>query len=363
MSSEASDWTIGKLLDWTARHLLESGISEARLDTEILLATAIQGRRIDLYAQHTRSATAEERARFREMVRRRLQHEPVAYITGKREFYGLELKVNNRVLVPRPETELVVDEARAWLKGKPNAKVLDVGTGSGAIVLAILKHAPQTTGAAIDISPEALDVARENAATHGLNTRLTCRVGSLLQPLQEGEVYDVITANLPYIPTLDIAGLAPEVRREPVLALDGGADGLDQVSLLVSQAATHLVPGGRLVLEIGAHPSDQCQVGLPALDQRAGAHAALMGVPLTRRDIGFGPDHACALNACVGVDTGDAVNEQKRRCRKPALAFEPVLSEEGGSEKFRHLSARRGFDFGTRPGFADRRARRQRRAA
>jgi release factor glutamine methyltransferase len=256
MSSEASDWTIGKLLDWTARHLLESGISEARLDTEILLATAIQGRRIDLYAQHTRSATAEERARFREMVRRRLQHEPVAYITGKREFYGLELKVNNRVLVPRPETELVVDEARAWLKGKPNAKVLDVGTGSGAIVLAILKHAPQTTGAAIDISPEALDVARENAATHGLNTRLTCRVGSLLQPLQEGEVYDVITANLPYIPTLDIAGLAPEVRREPVLALDGGADGLDLVRLLVSQAATHLVPGGRLVLEIGAGQGD-----------------------------------------------------------------------------------------------------------
>lgn len=252
MSAEAGDWTIGRLLDWTSDRLARNGIPESRLDAEILLATAIGGRRIDLYAQHGRVATAEERARFRAMVLRRLDREPVSHIVGKREFYGLELKVDSRVLIPRPETELVVDEARACLRGVSNPLVADVGTGSGAILLAILRHVPDASGVGIDRSGDALEVACANAEAHGLGPRVRWVLGSLLEGFSGPGRPWVVAANLPYIPSADIAGLEPEVRREPLMALDGGADGLDWVRALALQARGILPPGGWLVQEVGA---------------------------------------------------------------------------------------------------------------
>lgn len=257
MSADAGEWTVGRLLDWTSGRLAQAGIPEARLDTEILLATAIGGRRIDLYAQHGRVALPEERARFREMVRRRLDREPVSHIVGKREFYGLELKVDPRVLIPRPETELVVDEARARLKAIPAPWVVDVGTGSGAILLAILKHVQDATGLGVDRSEGALDVARANAEAHGLGARIQWRHASLLERFGAPKAPAIITANLPYIPSAEIAGLDPEVRREPMMALDGGADGLELVRALAIQAESVLAAGGFLVQEVGAGQGEE----------------------------------------------------------------------------------------------------------
>jgi len=257
MSADAGEWTIGRLLEWTSGRLAQAGISEARLDTEILLSTAIGGRRIDLYAQHGRVALPEERARFRDMVRRRLDREPVSHIVGKREFYGLELKVDARVLIPRPETELVVDEARACLKGISAPLVVDVGTGSGAILLAILRHVPGATGVGVDRSEGALELARTNAESHALATRVQWRHGSLLEGFTAPSPPAIVTANLPYIPTAEIAGLDPEVRREPLMALDGGLDGLDLVRALAIQSETVLPTGGWLVQEVGAGQGDE----------------------------------------------------------------------------------------------------------
>lgn len=257
MSADAGEWTIGRLLDWTSGRLAQAGIPEARLDTEILLATAIGGRRIDLYAQHGRVALPEERARFREMVRRRLDREPVSHIVGKREFYGLELKVDPRVLIPRPETELVVDEARACLKGIPAPLVVDVGTGSGAILLAILKHVQDATGVGVDRSEGALEVARANAEGHGLGARVQWRHASLLEGFTADKAPAIITANLPYIPSAEITALDPEVRREPLMALDGGADGMELVRALAIQAESVLAAGGCLVQEVGAGQGEE----------------------------------------------------------------------------------------------------------
>ena len=257
MSADPGEWTIGRLLEWTSARLAQAGIAEARLDTEILLATAIGGRRIDLYAQHGRTALPEERSRFRDMVRRRLDREPVSHIVGKREFYGLELKVDGRVLIPRHETELVVDEARACLKGIPAPLVVDVGTGSGAILLAILRHAPDAVGLGVDRSEGALEVARANAEAHGLGGRARWRHGSLLEGLTTPSPPAIVTANLPYIPSGEIPGLDPEVRREPLMALDGGKDGLDLVRELAIQAESAMPAGGFLVQEVGAGQGEE----------------------------------------------------------------------------------------------------------
>lgn len=252
MSSDPSEWTIGRLLEWTSRRLAESGVSEARLEAEMMLAKAIGGRRIDLYAQHGRNATDDERSRFRDMVRRRLEHEPVAYIIGKREFYALEFKVDSRVLVPRHETELVVDEARACLRGHALPLVVDVGTGSGAILLSVLSQIPSARGIGIDLSGAAIEVADDNARSLGMCGRVEWVKGSLLELLPGGITPHAITANLPYIPGGEIDLLSHEVRREPRIALDGGPDGLSLVRALAEQSEAVLPPGGHLILEVGA---------------------------------------------------------------------------------------------------------------
>jgi release factor glutamine methyltransferase len=253
-------WTILEVLNWTTTRFAERSLPSPRLDAELLAAHAFGLARIQLYAQFDRPLTADELARFRELVKRRQAGEPVAYIVGRKEFWSLDLAVDRRVLIPRPDTETAVEAALALLPADAPARVCDVGTGSGAIALAIRKERPLATVVAIDLSADALAVAGDNAQRLGLP--LDLRQGDLLAPLAAEptlDPFDVIVANLPYVPRAELPGLAPEVQAEPLLALDGGGDGLDIVRRLAAAAGAHLRPGGALVLEIGAGQAAQTQ--------------------------------------------------------------------------------------------------------
>ncbi|MFO0632045.1 MAG: peptide chain release factor N(5)-glutamine methyltransferase [Nannocystaceae bacterium] len=250
-----SQWTIGELLDWTQARLLELGVEQPRLDAERLLAHALGCNRLTLYTERDRLVDESARARFRELVRRRLGREPVAYIEGRRGFHalGLELLVDPRVLVPRPETEHLVDWMLEDLPASTAAVVLDVGTGSGAIALA-LKHA--RTGfelVACDVSAEALAVATLNGERLGL--AVTWVQSDLLQQVRPpAGGFTAVAANLPYIATDALAQLAPEVaQHEPRLALDGGPDGLRVIATLLRQlqAPGVLAPQAAVYLEVG----------------------------------------------------------------------------------------------------------------
>lgn len=264
MSSSATPqdrrWTVGELLAWTRERFEREGIETPRVDAEHLLAHALGCSRMDLYVQHDRLLAPEDRGNFREFVRRRLAREPVAYIEGTRGFHALnlDLQVDGRVLIPRPDTEHLVDWVLEELPPPPAPPmpVVDVGTGSGAIALA-LKHArPELEVSAVDLSEDALTIARANAAAHSLDVAF--HRGNLLSELAPPPGgWRMIVANLPYIPSADIAGLSPEVRDfEPNMALDGGPDGLDLVRTLVRQCSPRHAPGvlspkGGLYLEIG----------------------------------------------------------------------------------------------------------------
>jgi release factor glutamine methyltransferase len=263
-----------EVLRWTAGRFEERGLPTPRLDAEVLIAAALGIPRVQLYVQFERPLTAAELGAIRESVRRRQAGEPVAYVVGKKEFFGLDFAVDGRVLVPRPDTETLVDEALALLPPAPHptegygtegerpegerladapppARIADVGTGSGAIAVTLAKRlGPAAAVFAVDVSSAALDVARANAARHGV--AVTFLEGDLAAPLLPLAPFDLVVANLPYVPAADLAALAPEVRSEPPLALDGGADGLELVRRLVVAAPTLLGPGGALALEVGA---------------------------------------------------------------------------------------------------------------
>jgi release factor glutamine methyltransferase len=241
-------WTILEVLQWTTARFQERGLDSPRLDAELLAAHAFALSRVQLYTQFDRPLLATELAAYRELVKRRQSGEPVAYLTGRKEFYSLELVVDSRVLIPRPDTEAAVEEVLARLP--ENGRVADVGTGSGAIALALAKARPDAAIFASDVSAAALEVARANAERLGL--AVTFLEGSLAEPLRAIEALDVVVANLPYVAAGELAGLAPEVRAEPLLALDGGADGLSLVRGLIATVSEVLVPGGALVLEIGS---------------------------------------------------------------------------------------------------------------
>jgi release factor glutamine methyltransferase len=260
-------WTVLEVLRWTTSRFSQRGLPSPRLDAEVLAAHALGVTRVQLYVQFDRPLGADELGALRELVKRRQAGESVAYITGKKEFFGIELAIDARALVPRPDTETLVDEALARLAALGDsdrpARLVDVGTGSGAVAIAI---ADMTTKAAAksvevparpaveifasDVSPDALALARANAERHG--AAITFLEGDLDQPLGAHAPFDVIVANLPYIPSADIAGLAAEVRAEPRLALDGGDDGLVLVRRLVAATPALLRAGGALALEIGA---------------------------------------------------------------------------------------------------------------
>jgi release factor glutamine methyltransferase len=274
-TAPSTTWTILQVLRWTTTRFQERGLATPRLDAELLAAHAFGLPRVQLYAQFDRPLEGAELAAFRELVRRRQGGEPVAYITGRKEFWSLELAVDPRVLIPRPDTETAVEEALARLPEDAAGRVADVGTGSGAIALALGRARPGAALFATDLSPEALAVAGANAARLGI--AITFLQGDLLEPLRPHAPFDLIAANLPYVRSGDIAGLAPEVQCEPRLALDGGADGLGLVRALVVAAPALLAPGGALVLEIGAGQAE----ATAALCAAAG-----LADVRTRRDLG-----------------------------------------------------------------------------
>ena len=242
-------WAVQEVLRWTTAHFEKHGVASARLDAELLAAHAFGMSRIELYAHFAQPLAAAELASYRDLVSRRLAGEPVAYLLGHKEFWSLDLLVDSRVLIPRPDSETLVEEALDRFAG-PGGRIADVGTGSGALALALAKERPEAQVFATDISPEALAVARANAERLGL--AVTFWQGDLDQALVPAGSFELIVANLPYIPSAEIDGLSADVRSEPRLALDGGADGLALLRRLIEAAPELLQPEGCLALEVGA---------------------------------------------------------------------------------------------------------------
>lgn len=246
-------WTILGVLQWTEKRFSERAIGTPRLDAQLLLAEVLGKDRVYLYTHFDQPLEAEELAKYRGLIQRRLAGEPVAYLVGKKEFRSLELAVDARVLVPRPDTEATVEAALACLPAEGAggvARVVDVGTGSGAIALALKKERPDLEVIAVDRSADAAAVARGNAERLGLAVEVV--EGDLLAPVAGRGPFAVIVSNPPYVKTGEIAGLAAEVRKEPMAALDGGEDGLVVIRRLVQEAWSLLGEGGALVMEVGA---------------------------------------------------------------------------------------------------------------
>lgn len=252
--STAAPWTIGRLLQWTTDFLRTHGADNPRLDAEVLLAHVLKCERIRLYTAFEDDPGDEPRAAFRELVKRRSQGVPVAYLVGKREFYSLAFVVTSDVLIPRPETESLVvellDAAASWPTDAP-LKIADVGTGSGIIAVCAAKRLRHAHVTAIDISPAALEVARQNVQTHGVASQIDLLEGDLLFNVSAEPTFQLIASNPPYVADSEFAGLARGVREhEPRLALVAGERGTEIIERLVPQAAERLVPGGVLLLEI-----------------------------------------------------------------------------------------------------------------
>jgi release factor glutamine methyltransferase len=252
--AQKQTWTILEVLRWTIGRFERHGIASARLDAELLATRAFSRTRVELYTHFDQPLGDPELAAYRNLVQRRMAGESVAYILGRKEFWSLDLEVDARVLVPRPDTETLVEQSLELLKAMPASqralRVADIGTGSGALALAVKKERPGDEVFALDISPDALEVARGNASRLGFE--VTFLQGDLVAPLAGLDRFDLIASNPPYIPSRDIAGLSPEVRHEPMLALDGGEDGLSLVRRLASDARKVLASGGWLAMEIGA---------------------------------------------------------------------------------------------------------------
>jgi release factor glutamine methyltransferase len=246
--------TVMEVVRLSTGYLQGHGSGSPRLDAELLAATALGIRRLDLYLQFDRPLDETQLSAIRELVRRRGEGEPVAYITGEREFYGRPFSVSAAVLIPRPETETLVDLAlkriRAVSQDGSTPRIADLGTGSGCVALTLVAEIPAATVVATDLSAAALAVAAANAHRHGLAARVELVAGSWAEPLR-GREFDVVVSNPPYIPSAELAGLAGDVRdHEPALALDGGADGLDAYRALLPSLAAILAPRGWAAVEI-----------------------------------------------------------------------------------------------------------------
>lgn len=248
-------WTVLRLVLWSADYLSGKGIDSGRLDAEHLLAHVLGLGRLQLYLQFERPLTPPELDVFRPLLKRRAAREPLQYILGHQPFRELDLAVEPGVLIPRPETEVLVGEILAWARseGLEAPVMLDVGAGSGAIALSLAHEGYNTHIVAVELSEAALEVARRNRDSAGLTEKVDLRGGSLFEPLGENERFDVIASNPPYVAEVDEAGLEPEVRDwEPREALFAGADGLDVVRRIVAGARAHLKDRGLLALEVGA---------------------------------------------------------------------------------------------------------------
>ena len=249
--------TAVNLLSQAVAELVEHSVLTPRLDAEVLLAHALQTGRAALYSRLHEPLPAESVAAFRELLRRRVQHEPLQYITGVREFWSLDLRVDPRVLIPRPETEVVIETALRLLSqsavGHRPSAFLDIGTGSGCIAIALAKELPQAEIWATDICPDVLAVASENARSHRVTERIQFLQDDLFAAVAEKEGrFDLIVTNPPYVARSELTALQPEVRDwEPPVALDGGPDGLEFYRRLLHEGPIYLRAGGWLVMEIG----------------------------------------------------------------------------------------------------------------
>ena len=245
-------WTVGRLLGWTADWLGTKGSESPRLDAEVLLAHVRGCQRILLYTAFDAPVGDAERARFRELVKRRGAGEPVAYLVGSREFFSLPFAVSPAVLVPRPETEGLVVRVLDLCKPLDAPRIIDVGTGSGAIAVTLAKHLPRARLVASDVSPAALAVARENARRHGVADRIEFLEGDLLADPRAAGPWDVVVSNPPYVRDDEFEALPRDVRlHEPRGALVAGPTGVELIARLAGEAAGRLASGGWLVVEIG----------------------------------------------------------------------------------------------------------------
>jgi len=294
-----ADPSISLLVSRAVPRLVAAGSASARLDAELLMGHALGMDRVGVIAHGEASVSAPAAGRFEEYVARRERGEPVAYIRGFREFHGLAIATDARALVPRPETELLVDAALAEIAtrlttasrdtGRDAVRVADVGTGTGAIAVALLaalrkrRMDDHVAVVAVDVSPDALDLARENAVGHGVADRMTFREGDLL-PAGDAR-YDLVCANLPYVAAGEIEGLAPDLAFEPRLALDGGPDGLDVIRRLLDRLPSVLDGTGTALLEIGADQGEAIVLEVAALlpRWRCTVTADLAGLPRLAR--------------------------------------------------------------------------------
>lgn len=244
-------WTLVELLRWTTEYLAEKGFHGARLNAELLLSGTLGIKRLDLYLQFDRPLRAEELAEFKSRLRRRVRREPLQYIEGTAQFRDLTLRVDRRVLIPRPETEVLVGQVLEWAAGREALEAVDVGTGSGAIALSLATEGPFRRVVATDLSEDAVGLARENHAAAAPDAPVEFRVGGGYSPV-EGERFDVIVSNPPYIGLSERDSLDPEVRDwEPEAALFSGETGLDLLRELVDGAPDLLQGGGLFAVEVG----------------------------------------------------------------------------------------------------------------
>ena len=249
-------WTILNLVQWTAGYFQSNGIDSPRSTAEILLAYALEITRIDLYLRYDQPMTPSELRRYKEFIRRRIRREPVAYIVGRKEFWSMPMQVNRHVLIPRPETECLVEQALAEISDQPlelPLSILELGTGTGAIILALASEHPGHRYLALDHSVEAINVSRKNAAQQKLDSTVRFICADWFSSLVPRRArFDLIVSNPPYIRSADLDGLQPEVARyEPREALDGGPEGVDCLKQIIDTAPNYLKPGGVLILEIG----------------------------------------------------------------------------------------------------------------
>jgi release factor glutamine methyltransferase len=250
-------WTLKRLLEWTASFFTRKNVDPARLSAELLLSHVLGIPRIKLYTDFERIPTDEQLTTFRELVKRAAEQEPIGYLTGKAHFFNLEFEITRDVLIPRPDTETLVEHVLQLSRrtsGFETPRVLDLCAGSGCIAAAIAHHHKHAVVVATEISAAALQVAAQNLQRLGLSERVTLLGGDLFQPLAQmvdRNPYDIIVSNPPYIPTAQIATLDRSVRDyEPLGALDGGADGLDFHRRILAEAPAYLRNGGRVFLEI-----------------------------------------------------------------------------------------------------------------
>jgi release factor glutamine methyltransferase len=283
-SAEPESWTVLRLILWSAEYLTGKGVERGRLDGEHILAHALGLKRLDLYLQYDRPLTPEELDSFRPLLKRRASREPLQYILGSQPFRELELAVDRRVLIPRPETEVLVGEVLEWSRARAGAELdaLDIGTGSGAIALSLALEGPFRRVVGTDVMAEALEVATRNRAAAALDDRVEFRLGGDYTALRPDERFDVIVSNPPYVPELDRGALEPEVVAwEPGAALFAGPDGLEVVRRLVAGAPAALKDGGLFALEIG---DGQAGAVVELLQEAGGWEGVTVRADLTGRE-------------------------------------------------------------------------------